>query len=168
MSPLPTIRNASPEDLAAIVAIYNSTVAGRMVTADLEPVTPESRLPWFHAHNPEKRPLWVVEDTEEDIIAWMSFQDFYGRAAYNGTAEISIYIDPASRGKGLGKQLLRYCMEQAPALGVHTLLGYIFAHNEPSIRLFEQLGFEEWAHLPRIALLDGVERGLKILGKRLY
>ncbi len=162
-----TFRDATLQDLPAIVAIYNSTVAGRMVTADLEPVTVESRIPWFRHHHPEKRPLWVVENEDQEIIAWMSFQDFYGRAAYNATAEISIYIGEAYRGKGLGKILLQYCMDQAPALGIHTLLGYIFAHNEPSIRLFSSLGFSEWAHLENIAVLDGVERSLKILGKRL-
>jgi phosphinothricin acetyltransferase len=46
------------------------------------------------------------------------------------------------------------------------LLGYIFAHNEPSLKLFLQLGFLEWAHLPDIAELDGIKRSLKILGKR--
>jgi len=29
------------------------------------------------------------------------------------------------------------------------------------------MGFQEWANLPNIATLDGVERSLKILGKRL-
>ncbi|MBV8628542.1 MAG: N-acetyltransferase, partial [Paraburkholderia sp.] len=50
-------RDATLDDLPAIVAIYNSTVASRQVTADLEPVSVESRLPWFHAHGPAARPL---------------------------------------------------------------------------------------------------------------
>lgn len=162
-----TIRDAVREDLPVIVSIYNTTIAGRMVTADLEPVSVESRISWFNAHTPGRRPLWVVENDNNQLIAWMSFQDFYGRAAYNGTAEISLYIDPAWRGKGLGRELLQYCMDKAPSVGIHTLLGYIFAHNEPSIRLFISLGFEEWANLRNIAVLDGVERSLKILGKRL-
>lgn len=160
------VRDATLSDLPAIVAIYNTTVAGRMVTADLEPVSVESRDRWFLEHTPGHRPLWVVLNDNKEILAWMSFQDFYGRAAYNATAEISIYIAPEHRGKGLGHVLLQYCLDQAPALGIQTLLGYIFAHNEPSIRLFTQLGFAEWAHLDNIAVLDGVERSLKILGKR--
>lgn len=160
------IRNATIADLPAIVAIYNTTVAGRMVTADLEPVSVESRIAWFDAHTPDRRPLWVAENEQQEIIGWMSFQDFYGRAAYNGTAEISIYLAPEYRGKGLGKMLLQYCIDNAPTLNVHTLLGYIFAHNEPSLRLFTELGFSEWANLQNIAVLDGIERSLKILGKR--
>lgn len=156
-------RDARPEDLPAIVAIYNSTVAGRMVTADTSPVTVESRLAWYHAHNPELRPLWMIE-ADGEIIGWMSFQSFYGRPAYNGTVEVSIYLAENARGKGLGKKVLQYAIDAAPKYGVQTLLGFIFAHNLPSLKLFTDMGFTEWAHLPEIAVLDGVERSLKILG----
>ena len=102
----------------------------------------------------------------EEIIGWVSFQNFYGRPAYDATAEISIYLREDHRGKGLGKQVLDYSIGECCNLGIKTLLGYIFAHNEPSLRLFYKAGFAEWAHLPNIALLDGFERSLKILGKR--
>ena len=158
-------RQAVIEDLPRIVEIYNSTIAGRMVTADTSPVTAESRLAWFHAHQPASRPLWMI-DREDASIGWMSFQSFYGRPAYNGTVEVSIYLDETARGKGFGKEILRYAMNAAPQYGIQTLLGFIFAHNLPSLKLFTDMGFREWAHLPDIAVLDGVERSLKILGWR--
>jgi len=161
-------RDAAIKDMEKIVAIYNSTIPTRMVTADTEPVTVKSRLPWFHEHNADTRPLWVVEDEIQQIIGWVSFQSFYGRPAYAATAEISIYLDPSQRGKGLGKEILQYSMEKAKQFGIKTLLGFIFAHNEPSLKLFRQLGFEDWATLPDIAVLDGVERSLKIVGKRIH
>jgi phosphinothricin acetyltransferase len=46
------------------------------------------------------------------------------------------------------------------------LLGFIFGHNEPSLKLFERFGFEKWGHLPSVAELDGIERDLVIVGKR--
>jgi phosphinothricin acetyltransferase len=49
---------------------------------------------------------------------------------------------------------------------VHTLLGFIFGHNLPSLKLFDAFGFERWATMPRVATLDGVERDLIIVGKR--
>ena len=158
--------DASLKDLDEIVAIYNSTILSRMVTADLEPVSVESKIAWLHEHKPGKRPLWIVKNKVEEIIGWVSFQNFYGRPAYNATAEISIYLREDHRGKGLGKQVLDYSIDECGNLGIKTLLGYIFAHNEPSLRLFYKAGFAEWAHLPNIALLDGFERSLKILGKR--
>lgn len=161
-----TFRDAALEDLPKIVEIYNSTIAGRMVTADTEPVTVEDRLKWFHEHNPSKRPLWVVE-TEGKICGWVSLQDFYGRPAYKATAEVSIYLDENFRGHGLGKTVLSKVIDVAPSCEVDTLLGFIFGHNEPSLRLFEKFGFEKWAHLPEVAILDGVKRDLVILGKKL-
>jgi phosphinothricin acetyltransferase len=138
-----------------------------MVTADTEPVTIESKQKWFGEHNPVNRPLWVIENPEKKIIGWVSFQSFYGRPAYNATVEISIYLDTEQRGKGLGKEILQYCIDRAIKFGVKTLLGFIFMHNEPSLKLFRHFGFEDWATLPNIAVLDGKERGLKILGKRI-
>jgi L-amino acid N-acyltransferase YncA len=160
-------RNATQIDLPAIVEIYNSTVPTRMVTADIEPVSVEDRQHWFDKHNPDNRPLWVVENNDRKMIGWISFQSFYDRPAYNATVEISIYIASDERGKGLGKEILRYCIDKAPSFGVKTILGFIFAHNEPSLKLFTHAGFKVWATLPGIAILDGVERGLKIVGKRI-
>jgi L-amino acid N-acyltransferase YncA len=158
-------RNASPDDLKDIVDIYNSTIPSRMVTADTVPVSVESRVNWFKEHNPGNRPLWIVEE-EGRTIGWVSFQSFYGRPAYDATAEISIYLHAAVRGRGLGKKVLEHSILQSRSLGIKTLLGYIFAHNEPSLRLFRSFGFHDWALLPDIAVLDGVERSLVIVGKR--
>lgn len=177
-----TIRDATLDDLPAIVAIYNSTIESRQVTADLDPVTVPSRLAWFHAHGPQARPLWVVEGDADDpddandaapsqaqakrVIAWLSFSDFYGRPAYAHTAELSIYLDERARGQGLGKRLLDMALEAAPGLGIDSVLGFIFGHNAASLALFRRRGFEDWGRLPRVAVLDGVERDLVILGRR--
>lgn len=162
-----TFRNATLDDLPKIVEIYNSTVASRLVTADLEPVSVESKLAWFHQHNSEFRPLWMVQDSQEETIGWVSFQDFYGRPAYHKTAEISIYIDEKFRDKGFGKQILELSIERCPELGIENLLAFIFAHNLPSLTLFEKFGFELWANLKNIAELDGEKRSLIILGKNI-
>lgn len=161
------LRDAQLNDLAEIVRIYNSTIAGRMVTADTEPVTTASRERWFHEHSADFRPLWVLQNGEnEGICGWLSFQSFYGRPAYNATAEVSIYVDEAYRGQGIGRFLMERALEESPKLGLKSLLGFIFGHNEPSLQLFRKFGFTNWAHLPGVAELDGIERDLIILGKR--
>jgi phosphinothricin acetyltransferase len=52
-------------------------------------------------------------------------------------------------------------------LGLKTLLGFIFAHNQPSLQLFNSFGFQRWGYLPAVAELDGVERDLCIMGKQI-
>ncbi|MGU3472194.1 N-acetyltransferase family protein [Paenibacillus sp. D51F] len=160
-----TLTDASLDDLPAIVAIYNTTIPGRMVTADLEPISTDARIQWFHEHSAERRPLWVLKDGEH-IVAWLSFQSFHPRAAYDGTAEISIYLSEALRGQGIGGSLLRKAMEACPAIGVHTLVGLVFGHNEPSLRLFEKHGFGQWGRLPDVAILDGISRDLVYVGRK--
>ena len=159
------LRDAGPQDLPAIVAIYNSVIPGRMVTADLEPVTVESRMAWLQAHQPERRPVWVLEESGT-IIAWLSFDTYYARPAYDGTAMVAIYVEEFRRGAGVGRLLLTEAIERAPALGIRVLLGYIFAHNDPSLRLFTTFGFERWAYLPGVTRLDGIDRDVVIMGKR--
>jgi phosphinothricin acetyltransferase len=162
----PPVRDAVESDLPAIVAIYNATIPGGMVTADTTPATVEGRLPWFRAHTPERRPIWVVEGENGAVCAWFSFSDFRPRPAYHPTAEVSVYVAETHRRHGLGDLLLRRAIASAPALGLCSLVGLIWAHNEPSLRLCAKHGFERWGWLPRVALLYGIERDLVIVGRR--
>jgi phosphinothricin acetyltransferase len=160
------IRDAREADLDAIVRIYNASIPGRLATADTEPVSVESRRSWLRDRDLGRHPVWVVE-REGRVAAWLSFGKFYGRPAYAGTAEVSVYVDPAAQRAGIARRLMARAIERAPGLGLHTLLGFVFAHNQPSVALCERFGFEPWGRLPRVAILDGVERDLVILGRRL-
>jgi L-amino acid N-acyltransferase YncA len=162
---VPVLRDARESDLGRIVAIYNEAIPGRLATADTEPVTLASRLPWFHEHTPTRRPLWVAE-VDGAVAGWLSFQSFYGRPAYAATAELSVYVTAGAHRRGIGRHLLARALQCAPALGLATLVAFVFGHNEPSLRLFESHGFARWGHLPRVAKLDGRERDLIILGRR--
>ncbi len=156
-------RLATFADLPRIVEIYNATVSSRQVTADLDPITVESRIQWFYDHPPESRPLWVVEANAQ-VIAWLSFSSFYGRPAYCHTAELSLYVEESVRRSGLGTYLLKEAIAHAPHLKVNRLLAFIFGHNTPSLALFEKQGFECWGGLPGVAVLDGAQKDLLILG----
>jgi phosphinothricin acetyltransferase len=160
-----TIRDAVEVDLPAIVAIYNSTIPSRIVTADVEPVTVESRSAWFHNRS-SHRPLWVIEI--DDVIAgWLSVQSFYGRPAYSATAELSVYVSSDYRRQGIATELMEQAIVTSPSLDITTLLGFIFAENEPSVKLFKQFGFEQWGFLPDVAHFDAETRNLVILGKKI-
>ncbi|HEY3496405.1 MAG TPA: GNAT family N-acetyltransferase [Polyangiaceae bacterium] len=158
------IRDAHESDLDAIVAIYNASIPGRLATADTAPVSVESRRSWFRERD-ATRPIWVLE-RDGRIAGWLSFGKFYGRPAYAATAELGIYVAPAVHRSGVATSLLATALERAPELGVTTLLGFVFAHNLQSVALCQKFGFQNWGHLPRVAVLDGVERDLSILGRR--
>ncbi len=144
-----TLRLAEHKDLEAVVAIYNSTITSRMVTADTEPVTLEDRMEWFWGIQRHVRSMLPRTKTGT-FVAWISFETFYGRPAYNKTAEVSIYIDEACRGKGVGSYLLQEALRIAPNLGIRSLMAFIFGHNKPSLKLFEKHGFAEWGLFPAL------------------
>jgi L-amino acid N-acyltransferase YncA len=160
------IRDATEADLPAIIEIYNAATASRISTARLEPVTVEERLPWFRRHSPDTFPFWVAE-LDRQVAGWLSFHEFIRRPAYSGTAEISIYVSEKFRRRGFGRQLLEKAIADAPRLQVRALVGYVLGHNEASLRLFEQSGFERWGRLPRIARFEESERDLVIVGRHI-
>lgn len=162
------ISRATAAELPEIVAIYNSTIASRQVTADLEPVSVASRQAWFDAHQHPHRPIYVLKNRDtNEVLAWGSFSDYYPRAAYCHTAEISIYVRHDARGTGYGRDLLAYMLMQAPQLSIKTVIGVIFAHNFASLNLFGKFGFEQWGLLPQVCNLDGHEVDVVLLGKKI-
>lgn len=166
-----THRDASAPDLPRIVEIYNHAVTTRSCSCDLEPTTVAARRPSFEAHTPQHRPLWVAEDPSrhgQGVLGYLGFFHFMNeRPGYFITADLAIYLHPDHQNKGLGSYLLTQAVERSPSLGIETLTATIFASNTASIRLFEKMGFERWGLMPRVARLEGVEKDLVLVGRRL-
>ena len=116
------IRDAREADLPAIIKIYNAAIATRIFTAQLELVTLEERRNWLKDHSPNRYPFWVLE-INHNVAGWLTLKSFLPRGAYRDTAE---------------------AIDRVPVLGINAMVGLIFAHNKPSLRLFEQVGFEKW------------------------
>jgi L-amino acid N-acyltransferase YncA len=152
----PMIRLASPDDLPAIVDIYNEAVDDRFATADLRLVTVSDRKPWFDAHDPSSFPIYVFVD-QGSVRGWCSLSSYRsGREAVLGTAEISYYVGRGSRNRGVGSALVQSAVRSAPQLGKRVLFGILLERNQASIRLMQKCGFELWGRLPDVALIDGV------------
>jgi phosphinothricin acetyltransferase len=158
------IRDAVEADLPAIIKIYNAAVATRIATAQLEPVTLEQRRGWLKEHSADRHPFWVLE-IDRQIAGWLTLKPFLPRCAYRGTAEVSVYVDEKQRRRGVARTLMIEAIARGPSLQISAMVGLIFAHNEPSLKLFGQLGFEKWGLLPRVAQLDEVKRDLTIMGR---
>ncbi|MBO1101226.1 GNAT family N-acetyltransferase [Enterococcus hirae] len=155
---------ATIEDLPRIVAIYNQSILTKQSTADVAPITMEDKVAWFEAHDPKKRPLWIMQEAGE-IIGWISLSDFYGRPAYDQTVEISIYIDETYQHRGIGQYAMDFVEKQLSGLGIETVLAFIFDSNQASQRLFEKNGYCLWGLLPEVAQIDERLIGLAIWGK---
>jgi phosphinothricin acetyltransferase len=108
----------------------------------------------------------VAVTDEGDIAGWLGFRSFYGRPAYHRTVESAVYVAPAHQREGVARRLLTYALAQCPDLAIANVLAFAFAHNMPSVTLFEAHGFGRWGLLPKVCEIDGKEHDLLILGKR--
>jgi phosphinothricin acetyltransferase len=159
------IRLAGASDLPAVVSIYNASIPSRMATADVEPVAVADREEWFRGFDPDRRPLWVYEH-EGAIAGWLALRSYYRRPAYHRTVESTVYVDPEHRRRGIAHELLDNAVREAPSKGIANILAFVFVHNQPTVTLFEAHGFQRWGLLPRACELDGQERDVLILGRR--
>ncbi|MDQ2076297.1 GNAT family N-acetyltransferase [Marinimicrobium sp. ABcell2] len=155
------MRRATAEDLPRIIAIYNATDSEGS-TVDTERASIESRRLWFETHS-DVRPIFVQEQ-EGTISGWLSFQDFYSRPAYNGTAEISVYVAPEYHGRGVGSCLLQGAIGCCTRLHIHSLVAFALSDNVASLALFKKYGFSQWGLLPDVAELGGQRQSLTLLG----
>ena len=102
-----------------------------------------------------------------EILAWGSLSDYHPREGYRITAEISVYVAPGARGKGLGWRLVNFMLKRAPELGVKNIVALIFSSNAISLNLFAKFGFARWGELPEVCDMGGKLESLTILGKKL-
>ena len=158
------VRPARRDDLQDILAIYNAAVPLRSATADLVPQGMAAREAWWDDRDHSRRPVLVAEAAGR-VVAWGAFTDFKPRAGYAPTAEVSVYVDPAQVGRGIGRAMLDALLARAPGCGIDRVLALCFAHNEASVRLFRSRGFDEWGRLPDACSMDGVRRSVVMLGK---
>jgi len=159
------IRLATEADLPLIVAIYNQAVEQRGATADLEPVSVESRRQWFLDHRPGSLPIWVAEEGGE-VLGWCSLSAYRaGRLALRHTAEISYYVHCDHRRRGVARRLIEHAIAQCPSLGIRHLMTFLLDINTPSINILQAFGFTRWGHLPDVADIDGQTCGHLIYGR---
>ncbi|MBN2626633.1 MAG: N-acetyltransferase [Spirochaetales bacterium] len=134
------IRRAEEKDIPAITSIYNEAVLNTAATFHLEPVTREERAMWLARHD-AVRPVLVAE-TDGVISGWGSLSRWNPKQAYDGTVELSVYVDRQARGAGIGKALMEELINRGRGK-LHTIISLITEGNEVSMKLHRQLGFEQ-------------------------
>ncbi|HEY9660960.1 MAG TPA: N-acetyltransferase family protein [Allocoleopsis sp.] len=145
------VRPATHADLPFILEIYNEAVLNTTASYDYNPTTLEARVEWYENHLQNNLPILVAELTDGTIAGWSSLSAFRRAEGYCFTAEDSVYVAVAYRGKGIGKQLLIPLIEAAQQRGLHSIVAGIDAENEVSIGLHARLGFETVACLKEVA-----------------
>jgi phosphinothricin acetyltransferase len=148
------IRLAEPDDAGAICAIYNQGIEDRVATLETELRTPEERRAWMASRSP-RHPVIVAEGEPGRVLGWGSLNVYNPREAYRFVADISVYVERAARGRGVGAALLTRLTELGGAHGFHKLVLSAFPHNKAGMALYEKLGFRTVGIYHEQGLLDG-------------
>lgn len=127
--------------MEALLSIYNYEVVNGTATFDLEPKTMEERMVWFREHNVDNHPL-IVAEMDGRAVGYASLSGYREKEAYAATVELSIYVDPAYRRRGVARMLMQSILDEARRRqDIHTVISVITGGNEASIKLHKEFGF---------------------------
>ncbi|SMC02129.1 phosphinothricin acetyltransferase [Sulfobacillus thermosulfidooxidans DSM 9293] len=147
------IRLAEEYDLPKIQRIYNQGIADRIATLDAEEKDEAMMRTWWAGHSTRYGVL--VAESDQDIVGWASLNPYSSRKAYQGVAELSIYIDRQWRGQGVGRKLLGALEDYARNQGFYKIVLFTFPHNVVGRRLYQRMGYREVGTFYRQGVLDG-------------
>jgi phosphinothricin acetyltransferase len=137
------IRRVEQADLPSLLAIYNHYVLTTPITFDLEPRTLVQRQVWLDTFQPTGRQQCLVATLDGAVAGWACSGKFREKAAYDTSAELSVYLAPKHHGKGLGARLYRTLIDALQGEDIHRLYGGITQPNEASVRLHLAFGFRQ-------------------------
>ena len=151
-----TLRDAEPRDIPDMREIYNHYVANTTVTFDEDPLTLAEMRKKYKIVADLKYP-WLVAVSPRGVVLGYAFVTPYrAKAAYRFTVENSIYLGPASTGKGLGAALMKELLTRAKTAGVKEVVAVIADRGaDASIALHERFGFKEIGRIGRVGFKFG-------------
>jgi len=141
-------REMTEEYLDEVLQIYTHYVLNTTATFHARPLKSEEMREIVFFNN-EKYKTFVMCD-EAEVCGYVLITQHKKREAYDGTAEVTIYLKPSYIGKGLGSMAIKYIEEYARKQKFHVLVATICGQNEASIRLFENNGYFQCAHYKEV------------------
>ncbi len=135
------VRPGRPEDAADLLEIINYEITHNTATFDLREKTPEEWRQWMAQHGRDNHPLLVAEENGR-AVGYASLSPYREKEAYRTTVELSVYVHPAYRRRGIARTLMEAILAAAredPA--TNTVVSVITGENTASVRLHEQMGF---------------------------
>jgi phosphinothricin acetyltransferase len=159
-----SVRFARPTDAGAMASIYNAGVEERRATLETRALTAAD----FAARiERSRRSPTIVAEQDGAVVGWAAVGEYNPRECYRGVGEATLYVEPAARGRGIGRQLLEALAAEAECAGYWKLIGRLFPENEASRALLRSCGFREVGVHRRHGRLDGEWRDVLIVERLL-
>lgn len=147
------IRTATPEDAAAVAAIYNASIDAGDATMQRAPLTAGDVCGWLDGFS-DREVLLVLTDGAT-VLGWGVVKRYSDREGYRLTCETSVYLRRDRTGHGLGSQMQDALLGRCRAFGYHHVVAKIHADNAPSLALHKKFGFELVGVQREVGYIDG-------------
>ncbi len=138
----------TPVVLSEALDIYNYYVLNTTATFHTNPLTLDEMSGLVFFDNSKFKTFVILCDGI--ICGYAIASQFKKREAYDGTAEVTVYLKPEYAGKGIGSLAVKFIEEYALTQGFHGLLALICGENTQSIKVFEKNGYEKCAHYKEV------------------
>lgn len=148
-----SIRFATIEDAAACSAIYRPFVDGSAVSFEM--VAPGTDKVSKRIENRWPSHPWIVAEEEGVVLGYAYAGAYRERKAYQWAVEVSVYLAPEARGKGLGRRLYEVLLEILTRQGFTKAYGVVTLPNPASAALHEAVGFKPFAVYRDIGFKNG-------------
>jgi L-amino acid N-acyltransferase YncA len=127
----------------------------------------ETQIPGWEAFSAARLPAHRYVATEGNLVlGWIAIAAVSRRPVYAGVVEHSVYVDPAARARGIGRQLLEVLISSTESAGIWTIQSSIFPENVASLRLHTAAGFREIGVRERIGQHHGRWRDVILIERR--
>lgn len=156
------IRDATPDDLPAILAIHNDAILNSLSIWQYEAVPLANREAWFAERRAKGFPVLVAE-IDGALAGYASYGGFRTGAGYDGTVENSVYVRKDLRGRGVARPLMEALIGHARENGRLVMVAAVGLPNDASLALHRRLGFEDVGTLKRIGWKNEMRLDLALL-----
>ena len=162
------IRPGIRADIPVLLEIYNYEVLHGTATLDIHPRTMEQWEEWLNEHGKENHPLLVAEIEDDEaqqgagrIAGYATLSSYRTKEAYASTVELSVYIAPDLRRRGVASRLMEEILKLAREdERTHLVVSVITSGNEASAALHNKFGFTFAGNIPEAGVKFGEYQGI--------
>jgi len=156
MDSVVTIRRATADDAAGVVAVLNAVAAERKYSAIDTPWPVEEEARYISGLSACEA-IHVACDDAGRIVGLQTLERFGVLDSMKHVGSMGTFLVPECRRRGIGRLLWETTLRFARASAYRKLVIYVRASNTEAQTFYRSLGFEECGRLCRQVVIDGVE-----------
>ena len=143
------------EDLEKILCIYNHYILTTTINFYFDEISIDTLKSFIYLDHSRYKSFLISHKGE--FAGFCFLTQYRDREAYDGTAELAVYLKPGFTRRGLGAEAVRHLEKVAAERGIKTVIASISGENTESLNLFRKLQYDKCGHFKKIGEKFGRE-----------